>query len=152
MTTNLFSFGTLMDAELLQLVCGHDTSSIVREPAVVSDHVPLWVQDDHYPVLIARPGVNTSGLILRNLSPQALDRIVFFEGGEFTVQQIDVTSASGIVERVPYFADNVHQGVRDVVWRLEHWQQTTKPDTLPRVERYMQCYGKMSVDEADAYW
>ena len=152
MATNLFSFGTLMDADLLQLVCGHDTSSIVREPAVVSDYVPLWVRDDHYPVLVARPGANTSGIILRNLSPQALDRIVFFEGGEFTVQQIDVTSASGIVERVPYFADNVHQGVSDVVWRLEHWQQTTKPDTLPRVERYMQCYGKMSVDEADAYW
>lgn len=152
MATDLFSFGTLMDAELLQLVCGHDISAIVVEPAVVHDHVPLWVQDDHYPVLVPHAGVNTSGLILRKLPSEALDRIVFFEGGEFTVQHIDVTNASGVVERVPFFADNDHKEVSDVVWRLEHWQKTTKAQTMPRVERYMQCYGKMSVDEADAYW
>ena len=152
MVTDLFSFGTLMDTELLQLVCGHDISTMLTEPAVVSDHVSLWVQDDHYPVLVPRAGVNTHGLILRNLTPQALDRIVFFEGGEFTVQTIDVTNATGLVERVSFFADNKHKDISDAVWHLEHWQETTKPDTLPRVERYMQCYGKMSVDEADAYW
>ena len=152
MATDMFSFGTLMDAELLQLVCGHDTSSIVREPAIVRDHVSLWVQDDHYPVLVPRIGVNTQGLILRNLQPDALDRIVFFEGGEFTVQHIDVTNASGELERVPFFADNNHKDISDVVWRLEHWQETIKVQTLPRVERYMKCYGKMSVDAADAYW
>lgn len=152
MATDLFSFGTLMDAELLQLVCGSDISAIVKEPALVADHAALWVQDDHYPVLVPRVGARTEGLILRNLMPEALARIVFFEGGEFTVQRIEVINASGVLERIPFFADNDHAGISDVVWRLEDWQETTKPDTMPRVERYMQCYGKMGVDEADAYW
>ena len=148
----LFSFGTLMDADLLSAVCGNDASAILKEPAVISDHVALWVQNDHYPVLVPRRGVNTDGLILRNLSSEAFSRIVFFEGGEFTVQHVEVINASGVTERLPFFADNEHAEISDVVWRLEQWQKSTKPDTMPRVERYMQCYGKMGVDEADAYW
>ncbi len=152
MGTDLFSFGTLMDAELLELVCGQRLSSLVREPALINGHVPLWVKDDHYPVLVPRQGANTDGLILRNLYPESLDRIVFFEGGEFSVERIDVINSRGMQESVQFFANNDHEQISDFVWSLEHWQQTTKADTMPRVERYMQCYGKMSVDEADAYW
>lgn len=152
MSTDLFSFGTLMDAELLELVSGQSISSLVREPVVVHDHVPLWVKDDHYPVLVSRDRANTEGLIIRGLEQEALDRIIFFEGGEFSVQSIEVTNACGITESVQYFADNDHKEISDFIWRLELWQQTTKPDTMPRVERYMQCYGKMSVLEADAFW
>lgn len=149
---DLFSFGTLMDAELLALVCGQDMNTIVREPAVVMDHVPLWVIDDHYPILMPKAGLQTEGLIIRGLLPDSLDRIIFFEGGEFSVQTIDVVNSNGDIESVQFFADTDRKKVSDHVWHLDQWQSTTKPDTMPRVERYMQCYGKMSVDEADAFW
>lgn len=141
-----------MDAELLALVCGQDMDTIVREPAVVKDHVPLWVVDDHYPVLVPRAGSHTDGMIIRGLLGESLDRIIFFEGGEFSVQTIDVVTTNGITESVQFFADTDKKQVSDFIWYLDEWQRTTKPDTMPRVVRYMQCYGKMSVDEADAYW
>ena len=148
----LFSFGTLMDAELLELVCGHSLDTLVREPAVVKDHTPLWVIGDDYPVLVARTGLRTQGLIIRGLSPQALDRIIFFEGGEFNVQHLDVVNTHDVIERVPYFASTDVMNVSENIWQLDQWQRTTKADTMSRVVRYMQCYGKMSIDEADAYW
>ena len=141
-----------MDAELLELVCGHSLDTLIREPAVVEDHVPLWVIGDDYPVLVARTGFQTQGIIIRDLSAEALDRIIFFEGGEFDVQHIDVVNAHNEIERVAYFASTDEMDVSENIWQLCQWQQTTKTDTMPRVVRYMQCYGKMNIDEADAYW
>lgn len=149
---HLFSFGTLMDAELLSAVCGQDMAEIVREPATVDDHIALWVVNDHYPVLVPRPGARTEGLILRGLNSESLERIIFFEGGEFSVQTIDVRNAAGVFESVQYFEDTELKSISEQVWKLEDWQRDTKPDTMPRVHRYMQCYGKMGVDEADAFW
>ena len=141
-----------MDAELLALVCGHSLDTLIREPAVVEDHVPLWVMGDDYPVLVARENSQTQGIIIRGLSAGDLDRIIFFEGGEFSVQHIDVVNTYNAIERVPYFASTDTLGVSENVWQLDQWQRTTKADTMPRVVRYMQCYGKLSIDEADAYW
>jgi len=141
-----------MDTELLAIVCDQDVSNLQTTPAVVHDYVALWVVDDHYPVLQPSVGAITQGLIIRQLSEETLDRIVFFEGGEFSVQTIEVVTACGTREQVQYFADNAIKPVSDQLWQLGHWQRTTKADTLPRVRRYMQCYGKLSVEEADAYW
>ena len=149
---DLFSFGTLMDTELLSAVTGISACDIVSEEATVHNRVALWVKDDHYPVLLPREGSITHGLIIRNLTADAFDRIVFFEGGEFRLEELEVVTANGKREHVQYFADNEIKPVSDYQWCLKDWQQSTKMDTMPRVSRYMQCYGQMSVDEADAFW
>lgn len=149
---SLFSFGTLMDAELLELVCQQSLDSLTLEPARVVDHARRWVIDDHYPVLVPEKGDATQGLIIHGLSDEAMDRIVFFEGEEFTVQHIKVLRENNQAETVQYFADNHRKIISDSDWSMEEWQRTTKPDTMPRVRRYMQCYGHMSAAEADAYW
>lgn len=148
----LFSFGTLMDAELLELVCQQSMASLVLEPARVIDHARRWVIDDHYPVLVPEKGIATQGLIIRGLTDKSMDRVVFFEGEEFTVQHIEVLRECDQIEIVKYFADNHRKVISDTDWSMEEWQRTTKPDTMPRVRRYMQCYGRMSAAEADAYW
>ena len=141
-----------MDAELLELVCQQSMASLVLEPAKVIDHARRWVIDDHYPVLVPEKGRDTQGLIIRGLSSESLDRIVFFEGEEFTVQHIEVSLEKGQAEAVKYFADNHRKVISETDWSMDEWQRTTKPDTMPRVRRYMQCYGRMSAAEADAYW
>lgn len=148
----LFAFGTLMDTEVLQLVSGQPLDHLRLEPATVADHARRWVADDHYPVLIACPGTCTQGLIIRDLGQEAMNRIIFFEGDEFTLREIQVERSDGQEEQVCYFADNRRKLVSDQEWQLAHWQRTTKPDTLPRVVRYMRCYGMMSIAEADAHW
>ena len=128
-----------MDAELLELVCQHSIDSLVLEPARVVDHARRWVIDDHYPVLVPEKGCDTQGLIIRGLSEEALDRIVFFEGEEFVLQSIQVLRENDQTEAVNYFADNNRKEISDTDWSMGEWQRTTKSDTMPRVKRYMQC-------------
>lgn len=141
-----------MDPDVLRLVSQQGDDSIVREPATVPDHVRRWVLDDHYPVLVASLGSRTDGLIIRGLQDEALRRIEFFEGDEFSLRTLMVENAEGRAEEVCYFADNQRQRISDEEWHLDEWQRSTKPKTLPRIERYMRCYGKMTTTEADAYW
>ncbi len=148
----LFTFGTLMDPDVLGIVSQQDLTTLVRETARVDNHVRRWVLDDHYPVLVASPGNHTRGLIIRGLQDEAMSRIEFFEGDEFTLRTLSVENARGQLEEVCYFADNERHSISDEEWLLEQWQASTKPATLPRVERYMSCYGKMTTTEADAYW
>ena len=148
----LFTFGTLMDTELLQLVCEQSIDTLTLTPAWVQDHARRWVLDDHYPVLVPTPGQRTEGLILQGLDACAMERIVFFEGEEFSLKTLVVTQADGSSQTVQFFADNQRKPVSEMEWQLDDWQRSTKQDTLPRVERYMRCFGKMSIAEADAYW
>lgn len=148
----LFSFGTLMDTDLLPLVCKQDMKTLALEAAVVPGRSRRWVLDDHYPVLVAEQGRTTDGLIIRGLEEEALARIIFFEGEEFNLEPLSVQKENGDWEQVQYFADTNKKEISTSEWSLAEWQRTTKDDTLARVVRYMQCYGKMSLAEADAYW
>jgi len=148
----LFTFGTLMDPDVLGIVALQDLTTLVREAASVSDHARRWVLDDHYPVLVPSPGQHAGGLIIRGLQEEAMRRIEFFEGDEFSLRTLFVENAAGEQEEVCYFADNQRHSISSEEWLLAHWQDTTKAQTLPRVERYMRCYGKMTTTEADAYW
>jgi len=141
-----------MDAELLTLVSEQALDTLTLESSIVANHRRRWVLDDHYPVLVPAEGEFTQGLIIRGLNTRALDRIIFFEGEEFFLTPIEVQLENGQWEKVQYFADNHRKEISDTDWSLEEWQRTTKADTLPRVIRYMQCFGKMSRAEADAYW
>jgi hypothetical protein len=126
--------------------------TLVLETAVVPDRSRRWVLDDHYPVLVKEQGRTTEGLIIRGLKEVALNRIIFFEGEEFNLEPLSVQKANGDWEQVQYFADTNLKEISTWEWTLSEWQQTTKADTLNRIIRYMQCYGKMSIAEADAYW
>lgn len=148
----LFSFGTLMDTDLLPLVCKQAMDTLVLESAVVPNRSRRWVVDDHYPVLVEEQGRSTEGLIIRGLEEEALQRIVFFEGEEFNLEPMQVLKNNGEWEEVNYFADTNLKQVSDSEWLLSEWQRATKADTLTRVVRYMECYGKMTLAEADAYW
>ena len=148
----LFAFGTLMDPDVLALVRGAPLGDLGTEPARVDGRARRWVVDDHYPVLVEVPGEHVNGLLVRGLDDRAIERIRFFEGEEFALAPIVVRDARGAPVDAEYFADTGRKAIADTPWSLEGWQADTKPDTLPRVRRYMACFGTMSVAEADAHW
>ena len=148
----LFAFGTLMDPDVLALVRGVPLDDLRTEAARVDDRARRRVVDDHYPVLVEMPGERVEGLLIHGLDDHAIERIRFFEGEEFALAPILVRDARGAEVDAVHFADTGRKAVADVPWSLEGWQADTKPDTLPRVRRYMACFGTMSVAEADAHW
>ena len=85
-----FAFGTLMDPDVLALVCGTAPDHFPTEPARAVDRARRWVLDDHYPVLVAAPGESLAGVLVHALDEHALERIAFFEGEEFALAPITV--------------------------------------------------------------
>ena len=153
MTRPLFAFGTLMDPDVLAAVCDVPPGSFPTEPARAEDSARRWVVDDHYPVLVPAPGEHLEGLLLHGLGGRDLERIGFFEGEEFALAPIDVRrERDGRVVTVLHFAHTDRKAVSEAAWDLADWQASTKADTMPRVRRYMACFGRMSVAEADAHW
>jgi len=148
----LFAFGTLMDPDVLGIVLGAGAAAWRTMPARVHDRARRWVVDDHYPVLVESPGVHVDGLLIHGLAETALDRIRFFEGEEFALAPIVVRDTDDDEIDARYFADTGRKDIADIAWSLADWQTSTKSDTLPRVHRYMACYGTMSIAEADAFW
>ena len=149
----LFAFGTLMDPDVLALVCDVPVGRFQTEPARAENSARRWVVDDHFPVLVAAAGESLDGLLVHGLGETALARIGFFEGEEFVLEPIRVRRrANDEPVDAWHFAHTGVLDVADTAWDLADWQSSTKPDALPRMRRYMACFGRMSVAEADAYW
>lgn len=148
----LFVFGTLLDTDLLQLVSSQAIDSLTLEPAVLVNYECRNVLNQHYPLLVAVEGAQAAGKVIRGLTTEALDRIVFYEGVHYALYPSEVVLNNGMTEAVAYFAGSEQVVPLKTHWNLAQWQANAKSDTLPRAERYMQCYGEMSVAEAEAYW
>lgn len=147
----LFTFGTLMDADVLSIVIDAPIEPFVRLSATVRGLGRRWVVDDHYPVLVADSSGTTDGLLIHGLDERALERILFFEGEEFELGPLVVEVDDKPVD-ARYFAHREKKPVSELDWTLEQWQLHTKPDTLHRVRRYMAHYGRLTRAEADEYW
>lgn len=148
----LFSFGTLMDADILATVSGQPLSALHCEAAGVSGYAQREVVGQDFPVLVEDARATTTGVIISGLNELALDRILFFEGDEYRLQDIDVQSESGQTVACQYFTDTAVYDVRDTPWDFDAWQMREKADFLIRTRNFMTLYGRMSATDADAFW
>lgn len=148
----MFFFGTLMDPDILEIVSGMPRDALTIETAEALDVAQREVVGQDFPVLVATPGARAEGILVRGLTALALDRILFFEGEEYTVEDLAVLNGAG--ERVPakFFADAAVYEVTMSPWCLEAWWQEKKPEFVERTRRFMTLHGTMSAAAADAYW
>ena len=156
----LFVFGTLMDADVLQLVCGMNLSELTLQPAVANGFKRRTVLGESFPVLVDAKGESVSGVLVCGLSQRALQRAQFFEGEEYVLKPIHVEGSPeshssqqrvGELEAV-FFADNAVYACEDKDWSIQHWQGQDKAEFLPRLACYMSLFGSMSAAEADQHW
>ena len=147
----LFSFGTLMDDGVLELVSGQSRSDLHVEPVVLVDHVQREVIGESFPVLLPQPGGRAPGTLIFGLNQTAMQRILFFEGEEYALDALEV-ELDGRPVAACHFRDANTYRTGDRTWDLGTWQQSSRAEFLPRARRYMALYGTMSKREADAHW
>ncbi len=156
----LFVFGTLMDPDVLATVCIGSASEVSTQPALIQGFTRRLVVNESFPVLVPAANESVLGLLIHGLGDEDLQRAQFFEGEEYELTSISVEAlpdshatafAIGACDAY-YFASTGHYQVEAEHWHLPAWQQQHKRDFLPRLHRYMQCYGHMSMAEADAHW
>ena len=96
--TDLFLFGTLRHQPLLQRILGEEGALPALEPAFLPGHDTRWVAGRGHPVLVDAPEARAEGLLARDVSPAALDRLAFYEAGQgYHPQTRTVETQSGPV-------------------------------------------------------
>ena len=152
MSFRLFSFGTLRDDEVLEVVLGRSTSDIERIPARLRGYRVARLPDESYPVLIESDGDAVEGLLLCGLTELDFDRISFFENAEYGLETCRVELADSTeVEAVFCSEGATNEGPR-TPWTLEDWQRTEKQKFMEIISRYMKLFGCMTPEEADGEW
>lgn len=125
MSDTVFTYGSLMCAEIMSAVCGYP---LVGEPATVKDFRRLSVKGEVYPGLIPQSGSEVSGILYRGISGAALARLDAFEGAYYRRQRVSVyTSPAGILQGYCYvFRSQYYYLLGDEPWDFDSFLKTGK--------------------------
>lgn len=130
----LFFYGTLMDADVRELVCGE---ALEVEPAMVQGFRRVFVAGRHYPMMLPHASGWVEGTLATGLNAETVHRLQVYEGWEYTLQPIKVRTASGhaVIAHVFLCPPRIAPEMRD--WRLESWQRRHKRTFLPKARQLM---------------
>ena len=90
--SHCFTYGSLMWADIMARVCGHEFAS---ELAVLADHRRHPVHGEDYPGLVVAPDGVVPGRLYRDVDTAAWARLDAFEGAEYERADVVVTRADG---------------------------------------------------------
>lgn len=147
----LFTFGTLMDAEVLEHVSGVSPSTLTIIPAQVIDHVQREVIGEGFPILLPAIGQVASGRLIFGLSETAMKRILFFEGDEYETAPLTVKADKTSHEAL-YFKDTGIYETSGKSWVFDQWLASDHSRFLEQSRDYMLLFGHMTAAEADRHW
>jgi hypothetical protein len=151
MPTRYFFFGTLMDRDVLELVLGRAVAVCDFRAATLDGFRRVRVRKDSFPMLVADPSVAVVGIVFETRDAVEDDRILFFEDYDYGLLPCRPRTADGPVEAMFCGIDT---GVEpsDEVWSLDAWAARYKPGFLRLSALYMDCFGRMTPEEAEPVW
>ncbi|WP_082114147.1 gamma-glutamylcyclotransferase family protein [Kiloniella litopenaei] len=150
-TLPLFFFGSLMDQDVLEIVLGRSVEIQNFKQGILVGYQCEREAKESYPVLIPSPGQQAKVLIAETLSTTDIDRILFYETGEYDFARFNPLVDGKKITALGFATgeDIASSGER---WHLNIWQKKDKAAFLPLAERFMEAYGKMTLAEALRYW
>lgn len=151
MSTRYFFFGTLMDRDVLQLVLGRSVADDAFEAATLDGYSRVRVRKDSFPMLVAEPGAAVDGVVYRTRSAEEDARILFFEDFDYGLLPCRPRTAGGVVDAMFCGIDTAVEP-SDEAWDLETWAARYKAGFLRLSEIYMNCFGRMTPEEAEPVW
>lgn len=133
---NLFFFGTLMDGEVREIVCGKPLDTV--EPAIAQGFRRVFVAGRHYPMLLAHASGWVEGTLVTGLDTETVHRLQVYEGWEYTLQPIKVRTQSGqsVMAHVFLCPPDIKPDKRE--WRLHEWERRYKRKFLPKTRQLME--------------
>lgn len=130
----LFFYGTLMDADVRELVCGE---ALEVEPAMAQGFRRVLVAGRHYPMLLPHASGWVEGSLASGLSAETVHRLQVYEGWEYGLHPIKVRTASGHAVMAHVFLCPPHIAPQMRDWGLERWQRRHKRTFLPKAQQLM---------------
>ncbi|WP_108858797.1 NUDIX domain-containing protein [Ruegeria sp. Alg231-54] len=145
--SDLFFYGTLRHLPLLELVLGRPASKLEFAQATLKDHVVHSVQDQAFPMIIHEEGGLAKGLLLRGLSEEDQNRLVFYEGGfDYDLREQTVDLVDGAKSQALVFYPEPGLWNRAHVWSLQGWLDEWGAMTMLAAQEVMGFYGKIDAE------
>ncbi|MCR9071975.1 MAG: gamma-glutamylcyclotransferase [Alphaproteobacteria bacterium] len=151
MSTRYFFFGTLMDRDVLELVLGRSVADDAFEAAALYGYHRVRVRKDSFPMLVADPGASVDGIVYRTRNAEEDARILFFEDFDYGLLPCRPRTSEGMVDAMFCGIDTAVEP-SDEPWDLETWGPRYKAGFLRLSEIYMDCFGRMTPEEAEPIW
>lgn len=151
MSTRYFFFGTLMDRDVLELVLARPVADDRFEPATLDGYRRVRVWKDSFPMLVADPDASVEGIVYQTRNADEDARILFFEDFDYGLLPCRPRTEAGVVDAM-FCGIDTSVEPSDEVWTLDAWAQRHKPGFLKLSEIYMNCFGRMTTEEAEPIW
>lgn len=148
----LFFFGSLLDRDLFAIAVGRCMDSFDIQPGCLLGHHRRKVAGETYPILVPHPDGRVEGILVDGLTPTEIDRLGYFEGGEYVLTPLPIVDRNGDrAEAHAYVSTGILEDTGDA-WRLEAWQATAKERALVETEIVMALHGVITTAEMDELW
>lgn len=146
--SDLFFYGTLRYAPLLELVLGRDAHDIDMIPATLADHAVYAVNGHPFPMIAEAKGQAAEGLLVRGLSETDIARLTYYEGGfdyDLETHQLDLETGEHAKAQVFFPEPGLWQ--RDGLWSLEAWIERWGQMSLYAADEVMAFFGRLSPED-----
>lgn len=152
---HLFCFGTLMDPDILKIVLGRAVPDHQVRRAELAGFRRVSVVGEAYPATVPEKGARVPGLVVGPITPLERDRVQFFEGFEFVLEErtVEVEGTIGS-EPLPALVCLATDGLTPEAgpWDFERWRLEDKPLFIEAATTYMATFRLYDVEEAHAVW
>ena len=118
MTKNIFTYGTLMDSEIMRAVTGRSFQSL---KGTLRGYSRKAVPGHTYPGIIAAPDGILEGVIYLNVSEEAISRLDAFEGEGYKRIIVSVES-NGIIPCDTYLCLNPEELESSPEWDFNYFK------------------------------
>ncbi|MEO6281336.1 gamma-glutamylcyclotransferase family protein [Roseateles sp.] len=137
MPNHCFTYGSLMWADIMARVCGHE---LACEPARLHGHRRHPVQGEDYPGLCPVDGGVVDGRLYRGLDPVMWTRLDAFEGADYERVQVPVALADGRTETAWVYRFRAEQAARLLPgdWDVQAFEREGRERFLARYVGFSQ--------------
>ena len=145
--TTMFYYGSLCHLPLLELVLQGEQYDV--RSAALPDHRVSWVQDQPFPIIEAREGHVAQGILVEGLSPSAVERLDFYEGGfDYALKEVSVRpDAAGDPVAAQVYFPTPGVWTAGAIWSLEEWVEQWADITLEAAREVMSYFGTLSAED-----
>ena len=144
MTENLFFYGSLRHAPLLQIVLGRSLTSIAPQAAVLRDYAAFAVKEGPFPTLVPQTGAQAEGLLVQGLTSEDIARLNFYEGG-FQYDLVDVVLTGDTTAKVYMCAPDRWTAMQ--AWDVDEWALHWGQMSCFAASEVMGHYGKITAED-----
>lgn len=134
--SDLFVYGTLRDAQLRGIVLDR---AVEAEPARLTGHAIREGREGLvWPSIVAVPGAEAEGLLLRGLTAADRARLDYYEGGfGYDTRTVRVETSDGPAKALCFFEEPTQGGAP---WSLTDWQDRWGAVSRRAAREAMECY------------